>query len=438
LPAPVTALAVDDALPNEVWVGTSVGVVHGLRSWVAIAAPNAGAPGHWHWDWTPQVTGLPEAPVEDITLFNSGAPANLRLLRVAIAARGVWELRLDTPLVPQLSYLRVHGGDLRHRAPVRLARHDGTERPWHACPDIRPRLAPANTLPAPGSLPWWRTSAVDSARLRQFQAALRAVTNDPRIHVTGVWDAYFSEVLRDLGAPITNWAADAPLVGEPALPNRDMTRIDAGFWATYTTGANAAQVRANPWGTATPSEADLLELTPSLPEGPASEASARLPGRSGRDWIVDVVVAQRGRLPVDGADVRVTLLWWVDPRTTANRARYNNVASWVPGNVPWAAAVQTMLNNPLAAAAPALTGGWHYALPLNPAPRADLAGQTLDPLNPGVVSFRLNVGNRRNDSLVVLVAVLRSGSDVVINPVPLRDLVLNNPAVGVRAVRISN
>jgi hypothetical protein len=369
-------------------------------------------------------------------IFKSGAPDNLRLLRVAIAARGVWELRLDSANVLALSYLRVHGGDMRHRATARLLRHDGTERPWHASPDVRPRLVPPNTLAAPSNLPWSRTSALDSNRLRQFQAALKAGLTpnpgDPRIHVNGTWDAYFSEVLRDLGAPSNNVAAAPPQAGEPALPNRDMVRIDAAFWATYTTGANAANAHASPWGAATPSEADLIDLTPSLPEGPPTEASTRLPAN--QDWIVEVVVAQRGRQPVDGAGVRVTLLWWVDPRTK-NRARYNNVASWLPGTVPWAATVQAMLNNPLT---PALNGGWHYAMPLNPAPRAILAGQTLDPLNPGVVSFRLNVGNRRNDTLVVLVAVVRSGSDVVINSVPLRDLVLNNPAVGVRAVRISN
>jgi hypothetical protein len=293
-------------------------------------------------------------------------------------------------------------------------------------------------LPAPSSLPWWSTSAPDSNQLRQFQAALKAGLTpnpgDPRIHVNGTWDAYFSEVLRDLGASSNSVVAPPPQAGEPALPNFDMVRIDAPFWATYTTGANAANAHASPWGTATPSEADLIDLTPSLPEGPPTEASTRLPAN--KDWVVDVVVAQRGRQPVDGAEVRVSLLWWVDPRTT-NRARYNNVATWAPGNVPWAAAVQAMLNNP-AAAAPALTGGWHYAMPLNPAPRMTLAGQTLSPLNPGVASFNVNVGARRNDTLVLLVAVVRAGADVVISSLPLRDLALGHSGVGVRAVRISN
>lgn len=430
LPAPVTAIVVDADLPNEVWVGTTVGVVHGVRSWVAAA------PAHWHWDWTPLVNGLPEAPVEDMQLFKSGAPDNLRLLRVAIAARGVWEVRLDTPDVPAQSYLRVHGGDLRYRAAARLMRHDGVERPWHASPDLRARVAPRNTLPAPTTLPWWRTSAtIDSARLRQFQAALRASTGDPRVHVTGTWDAYFSEVLRDLGAASNNVAAAPPAAGEPALPNVDMVRIDAGFWATYTSGANAANARANPWGSGTPSEADLLDLTPSLPEGPATEASTRLPAN--RDWLIDVVVQQRGRQPVDGANVRVTLLWWADTRVR-NRARYNDVASWAPGTVPWAAAVQSMLNAPGNAAVANLTGGWHYAMPVSAAPRVDLSGQTLSPLNPGVASFRVNVGARRNDTVVLLVAVVRAGANITINPVSLRDLTLGHAGVAVRAVRITN
>ena len=79
----------------------------------------------------------------------------------------------------------VHAGDLRHRASVRLLKADGVKlRPWHASPDIRPRLLPAATLLAPASLPWQGGSAkIVPPLLRRFQAALRKSSNDPRVAV---------------------------------------------------------------------------------------------------------------------------------------------------------------------------------------------------------------------------------------------------------------
>ena len=109
MPAPVASILVDPALPDQVWVGTSVGVVHGVRS--AVASPPAGGR-TFTWNWTMLLNGLPEAPVEDLALYRDGA---LRLLRAAIGARGVWELRLDQEAVAAKTYLRVHEGDLRHR-----------------------------------------------------------------------------------------------------------------------------------------------------------------------------------------------------------------------------------------------------------------------------------------------------------------------------------
>ena len=110
------------------------------------------------------LNGLPEAPVEDLALYRDGA---LRLLRAAIGARGVWELRLDQEAVAAKTYLRVHEGDLRHRDSARLLQGDGvTERPWHASPDIRPRLAPSTTLTGPTvAAPWTRATPLSPSAL---------------------------------------------------------------------------------------------------------------------------------------------------------------------------------------------------------------------------------------------------------------------------------
>ena len=422
LPAPVTAIAVDAQLPAEVWAGTSVGVLHGVRRFEA-----APAPGAWKWDWTERVNGLPEASVEDLSFFLSGAPDNLRLLRAAIASRGVWELRLDQPAVSPQSYLRVHAGDLRHRASARLLKADGVKlRPWHASPDVRPRLLPATalpagTLPAPASLPWQRGSnKIVPALLRRFQAALRQSSHDPRVAVTGVWDAYFSEVLRDLGAPVVNLGA---------APNNTRVRLDKTFWDKH--AGVAANVLADPWGTATATEADVVDMLPDLPEGGPGEPACRLVSKP---WRVDVVVHHRGSQARSGADLQVTLLWWTDtarPRT----AIFNKPATWAPGNVPWSPTVQAMLDSGTGASA-ALTGGWNYAGSTDATRRLSPSG-ALDPLNPGVVSFDLDPGVLRKDSVVLLVAVVRSASDPAIATVPLQALTLSNPCVGVRAVRIS-
>ena len=205
-PAPVTAIACDPDHPGEVFVGTTVGVWMGTRI--------ATAPG---WLWEKLVNGLPEAAVEDLSIFSHNG---LRLLRAAIASRGTWELRLDVADIDDITYVRAHDDDLRYRAPTptsgscsrrtrRRACPDGPERctvrmttprSWHASPDVRPRLAPY-IPPKPTALTRTKASPGSAEDLRRFQAALRSAKGDPRVRPTGTWDDYFNEVLRDLGAP---------------------------------------------------------------------------------------------------------------------------------------------------------------------------------------------------------------------------------------------
>jgi hypothetical protein len=430
LPCPVTAILVDPTLPDEVWVGTTVGVVHGVRTPVAAPPPGGRS---FIWNWTMLLNGLPEAPVEDLALYKDGT---LRLLRAAIGARGVWELRLDNDNVPNLSYLRVHEGDLRHRSSARLLQGDGvTERPWHASPDIRPRLAPSTSLKGPvAGTPWSRTAPPDSATLRRFQAALRAGIGDPRIVANGRWDGYFSEVLRENGVPSTPVVPGPPVPPAPLLPLLPQSRvqIDPVEFGKHFTGANR---KAEPWGPGLPTLADLIELTPPLNEGAATEASCSLPAKP---WKVEVVVHQRGRKPRPGADVRVTLLWFMDP-VAKNRMAFHEPARWAAIAGTWVAPVQAMLNsaNGIGNSA-ALPAGWHYVMGTNASSRrVDLTGQTLDPLNAGVQSFDLNLAGLPKDRLVLLVAVVRAGADILLPNLPLRQLVLEHPSVAVRAVRIA-
>ena len=421
VPAPVTVVACDPAHPEEVWVGTTVGVWRGIRSLPA----GGGTPS---WDWRPMVNGLPEASVEDLAIFSDGG---VRLLRAAIASRGVWELQLDVAETRDLTYLRAHDDDLRYRAhAVELKRDRATTRSWHGSPDVRPRVASAART-APGTLPWQRGRfANDVEGLRRFQAALRSRTGDPRVRATGRWDDQFNEVLRSLGAP----AVAPPPPPPPPPPPGTNIGIDAAFWNANMVAPHST---ADPWGAGPPSEEDLYELTPPLGEGDVGSVSCRLDARA---WKVDVVVHHRGLDPRPGGDVRVTLLRWIDDRA-AGRARPGNSANWVPDPVPWTAAVNDLLNGAGAPAAGTFAHGWRFAEANAANWMRTPAGQTLDGTRSGVVTFDLDMSAFRRNTVVVLVAVIRAGTadaanDIALAPGPLRLLALDNPQVAVRSIAI--
>lgn len=431
VPAPVVAIATDPSMPDDVWVGTTVGVWHGRRT-----VPASGPP---TWVWTQRVNGLPEAAVEDLQIFRDG---DLVLLRAAIAARGVWELRLDQASVPDLVYVRAHDDDLRHRVggstaslreAVQVKRDGRTPRSWHGSPDVRPRPALA-PVAAPSTLPWHRDKrdaagkvVVDTEVLRRFQSALRSRTEDPRVVPNGRWDAYFSEVLRDHGAP----TVAVPATG--TTPALSRVRITAAFWNTI---MGAPHGMAEPWGAGPPTEADLHELvaTEGLAEGDAAQRSCVLPRRRLK---VDVVVHRRGPGAIDGGDVRVTLLRWVDA-STPRAVDPDDAATWPAGNVPWTTAVNQVLASADGRTTLPLGAGWSFCEGATAADvrRRTLAGRALDALRGGVATFDVDLTTVRRDRLVLLVAVVRTGNDPAddLAPAPLRDLALRSPHVAVRSV----
>jgi hypothetical protein len=419
VPAPVTSIVCDPAFPDEVFVGTTVGVWKGTRSFPAGQPP--------HWNWEHRVNGLPEAAVEDLAIFSHGG---LRLLRAGIAARGVWELRLDKDTVQDMSYLRAHDDDLRHRDRAITVQRDGqTTRSWHGSPDVRPRIA-SSIAAAPGTLPWNYASAfVDAEPLRRLQAAVRSRSGDVRMRATGNWDPYFNELLRELGAPT---------MPAPAAPN--IVALDSTFWTAQT---GAPHGNAEPWGAGTPGEADLYDFAAPLTEGELLLASCTMPRRPCR---VEVAVQHRGLNPRDGADVRVTLLQWLDPRTTgaadwadSTTWPYAGPASVTPGPtpVPWIAAVNDVLNNATGATTFVPTDGWSFVGTTDATRRVTLTGQTLDPLHAGVAGFDLDLSGVIDNAVLLLVAVIRAGADVNLPAgAVLEDLALGQSAVAVRSVRV--
>lgn len=431
VPAPVISIACNPAFSAEVWVGTTVGVWRGARTSHGANAPT--------WDWTQRVNGLPEAAVEDLSIHTHNG---VTLLRAAIASRGVWELRLDQATVQDLTYLRIHEDDLRHAVPplvdptvpnVRvLKRRDlVTDRSWHSSPDIRPRKATA-ALPPPATLlaqPWRRDPFRGTKeQLRRFQAALRSSTNDPRIVPNGVWDVYFSEVLRDHGAPTLAVPATVP----PAAPMPALTvaRINATFWNAHMQPPHSTR---EPWGAGTPTEADLYEMTPDIPEGDLGHTSYALKRGALK---VDIVVHHRGLGVRDGADVRVTLLQWIDPRTK-NRAKIGDTSTWFTGPVPWTAAVNEVLNSGTGSTALTFGAGWSFVGTTDATRRQTLAGQALDPTHSGVATFDLATGALANNRVILLVAVIRAGADTALAPTTLQELVLTRPEVAVRSIHVT-
>ena len=401
VPAPVTAVLCDPANPNDVYVGTTVGVWYGERT---LGDPPT-------WDWRPLVNGLPEAAVEDLSLFDSGG---LRLLRAGIAARGVWEMRLGAAAV-DLTFVRAHGDDMRYRTRAVETQRDGTTtRSWHASPDVRPRRAPASVA-APGSLPWTiTTGAMRAGDLRRFQAALRSQRGDDRVRATGEWDMYFDEVLRDLGAPVAG----------------GVVSVTAAFWNSVMVAPHAT---AEPWGAGPPTDADLYDFTSRLTEATVDAASCTVPAGPAK---VDVVVHHRGLDPRAGSDVRVTLVRWIDPRTR-HAAAPDDATTWFSGDVPWTAAANEVLNSAGGTTALTFGAGWAFVGTTPATRRQTLTGQVLDSAHSGVATFDLDLTGRRPDTVVILVAVIRAGADIALAPAHLDTLALERPQVAVRSLSVA-
>ena len=129
--APAFAVVVDPDDLGIVFVGTSAGVWKGTLAFVNGTA---------HWDWEIFSNGLPDATVQDVAIFKDG---DLKLLRAALQARGVWEVDLSLPpSPPRRTYLRVHAFDTRRRFPTVLTNPQSEAIPptafdWFAQPGHR-------------------------------------------------------------------------------------------------------------------------------------------------------------------------------------------------------------------------------------------------------------------------------------------------------------
>lgn len=426
--APVTAIVCDPDAPAgtpTVYVGTTVGVWKGERT--------AGPPDP-SWDWTPMLNGLPEAKIEDLAIYSYDG---LRLLRAAIASRGVWELRLDAPQ-QDLTYVRVHEDDLRYRARVNLEPRDSvhhldpatpstsTPRSWHASPDITIRSVPVY-LPAPASLtagPWRRSIAGPTrAEFQRFQAALRSKTGDERVVANGLWTHYFDEVLREF----------------PGADGGGFGRISKAVWdAVVVEGESHAT--AEPWGTRPVTEADHVDLiVPFAASGKGSDKTSTLVPAG--KVLVDVTVHHRGLAARPPGEVRVTLLRWRRDRTLVGGPHYTLPSTWAVDPVPWAESVADLMNAPTADVPPGgneVGDGWRYVGEETATRRLTIDHVTLDDTTTGVVTFPMDLSGYYHDTTMLVAAIIRAGGDLALDAVPIEELTLTNPAVAVRSLRIKN
>ncbi len=118
------------------------------------------------------LNGLPQAVVQDLSFFKDG---DLRLLRAALQARGVWEVDLsDAPKSVGKTYLRFHNLDTR-RSPIPAAPLDpldGRALDPAQSPDVY-------ALPAGDPLPWGSGSPSEAA-LHAATQAIRDASPPPR------------------------------------------------------------------------------------------------------------------------------------------------------------------------------------------------------------------------------------------------------------------
>jgi hypothetical protein len=165
---------------------------------------------------------------------------------------------------------------------------------------------------------------------------------------------------------------------------------------------------------------------------------------------IDIVVHHRGLDAVDGANVRVTLLRWIDPKTK-NAAKWSDHTTWpggskaiasgAPANVPWTAAVNEVLNSADGKTNQAVGDGWKFVLGTSTqSHRLTLTGQTLDPTHAGIATFDLDLTDVKPNKVVLLVAVIRAGTtaadDIALALAKLQELALTSPNVAVRSLKV--
>ncbi len=311
---PAYAVVVDPKAPDQIYVGTVTGVWKGTKQ--------ATLPPTWRWD--PFVNGLPETAVQDLGIWTDPGGTDLRLLRAATQARGVWEVDLRDIEEPKRTYARVHFRDDRRILPARLANPRRSKaaalEPSFASPDVlvRPRAFPAGSA-APG--PAWTKDALGNPEapieadtklatrnlafeLWTFQTAFR--WHFPAVTPTGLWSDQFGDLVV-LKRVELGLSADAMVDQDLWEKIVGDTRLNADGSVTAAAAMPLAVYRA-PWHvpasmTGAATEVDLLESVHAVNEKAKIWHVYREP------WTIDVLLHHRDTVAVPANGSFAALLW---------------------------------------------------------------------------------------------------------------------------------
>lgn len=416
---PAYSAVVDPANVNDVYVGTVTAVWRGVRTPGTINVA---------WPTPPFVNGLPQAAVQDLSIWHDPAdPAAPRLLRAAVQARGVWEVDLQAASEPVRTYVRLHPRDDRRRFPTPMADpRRGPTSPRETLfesPDVtvRPRPDPPSAPAYAGQV--ISAGNVPAYQLWTFQTAFRWLY--PSVVPTGLWSDGFGDLVQlhraqlrlTAGRFIDRLLWNAVVGGTRLAPDLTVSGNAGHPLAVY---RPAWQTPLDPNAVAT--EVDLLESVQ-----PRSVAGGR--------WFVfsepstvDVLLHHRDTRPVTTGNAFAMLLWRSD------RSATTLLATPADGIVAWAQGVA-------GGAAPALPAGWQVG---GAALGRNVLASTLEARLPRAVSIDVDLTAVPRFHRVLLLAVGGSVTDpcgaapvgLPANPT-VSDLVLRWPYAAMRMVTVS-
>ena len=399
LGSPVHALAVDPVDPTVVFAGTDVGVYRGVG-----AFPPTGNPS---WVWEQYSDALPEAAVYDLAVqrANDGGP---RLLRAALAGRGVWEVSIDGTTVGPTTYLQAQDLDAR-RGPnpfggaEDLRSTSRTQARLDASPDLRIWRADTAGPPVPARLPVLPSSPEYDIWL--LQSALKAGGED--VTVDGAWRA---ELVTALAHRVT-------VLGGVLPANPTAQQVWTALWA-----GNRLPFEATP--------PDATDLVAHLRERPDLDRKGFRASCRADDGVARVFVTVHARHWKALAPDRVQVALLRVPY-----GRHANLAGTPALPLNWA--TNLAADRTAAAVGLWLTGGWEYvdlAHPFRSLPAA------LDPDNPQVATFDADLGGPSwaIPGYLLLAVVVSDDDPITSTETDVARLVATDRHLAARSVRRSH
>jgi hypothetical protein len=421
---PAYSVVVDPGDPTRVYVGTKTGVWRGTRTNTTGAHT-----------WEHFANGLPEATVQDLSIWTPAVGTAPRLLRAAIQSRGVWETDLAGP-TPVVTYLRCHEHDDRRGGlPLTSPRPSGAALPLLTSPDIVVR--PAWPVAAAPAFPQVQTGVADAPLTAlnagpfntwTFQTAFRWWY--PNVRADGQWPDAFTDLVEHdravrglpAGRSVTKALWDA-VVGGTRLRTEPSGQVVRSSDAT----GDLAVFRP-PWhtplaGDLPASEVDIMELVvPPVSFGGLWAVPAR-------HNVVEVLLHHRASEPSTPPTSSAGLMW--KELTLAS----SPLAEPAQGFVDWWTGVSAVPEQ-----SPAAPAGWTVVRP-SPTTACHTLDTSLDARLPRAVSVPIDLTGQ-GGRLLLLVAFASSVADVGLQPAPgggatLTSLILSWPHAATRLIYVT-